>query len=126
MKYHIQHMKMEQIDTSYPVYEDGTDRAFRNVGIQQSDAGEIPKRMHTSRFKTRRKFEIKKTFLSFQKWAKTSADYIRARIRFENIRYFNSLHVSDSHVPIIMRIIVSTRHSETSEYFKITEIYVSK
>ena len=31
---------------------------FRNVGIQQPDAGEIPKRIHT-RFKTRRKFEIK-------------------------------------------------------------------
>ena len=30
---------------------------FRNVGIQQSDAGEIPKRKHT-RFKTRQKFEI--------------------------------------------------------------------
>ena len=28
-------------------YEDGTDRVFRNVGIQQSDAGEIPKRIHT-------------------------------------------------------------------------------
>jgi hypothetical protein len=40
-------MKMEQIDTSYPVYEDGTDGVFRNVGIQQSDAGEIPKRIHT-------------------------------------------------------------------------------
>ena len=38
MKYevilHIQPMKMEQI-------------VFRNVGIQQSDAGEIPKRIHT-------------------------------------------------------------------------------
>ena len=33
--------------TSYPAYEDGTDRVFRNVGIQQSDAGEIPKRIHT-------------------------------------------------------------------------------
>ena len=32
---------------------------FRNVGKQQSDAGEIPKRIHT-RIKTRRKFEIKK------------------------------------------------------------------
>ena len=31
---------------------------FRNVGIQQSDAGEIPKIIHT-RLKTRRKFEIK-------------------------------------------------------------------
>ena len=41
--------------------EDGTDRGFRNVGIQQSDAGEIPKRIHTI-FKTRRKFEIKNHF----------------------------------------------------------------
>ena len=40
-------MKMEQI-------------VFRNVGIQQSDAGEIPKRRHT-RFKTWPKFEIKNT-----------------------------------------------------------------
>jgi len=32
---------------------------FRNVGIQQSDAGEIPKRIH-KRFKTQRKFEIEK------------------------------------------------------------------
>ena len=46
------------LHTSYPAYEDGTDRVFRNVGIQQSDAGEILKRIHT-RFNTRRKFEIK-------------------------------------------------------------------
>jgi len=44
---------------SYPAYEDGTDRVFRNVGIQQSDAREIPTRIHT-RFKTQRKFEINK------------------------------------------------------------------
>ena len=44
-------------------YEDGTDRVFRNVSIQQSDAGEIPKRIHT-RFKTRRKFEINKKGLT--------------------------------------------------------------
>ena len=44
--------------SSYPAYEDGTDRVFRNVGIQQPDAAEIPKRIHT-RFKTRRKLEIK-------------------------------------------------------------------
>ena len=29
-------------------YEDGTDRVIRNVGIQQSDAGEITKRVHTT------------------------------------------------------------------------------
>jgi len=27
-------------------YEDGTDRVFRNVGIYNSDAGELPKRKH--------------------------------------------------------------------------------
>ena len=36
----------EVLHTSYPAYEDGTDRMFRNVGIQQSDAGELPKRIH--------------------------------------------------------------------------------
>ena len=45
-------------DTLHPALEDGTDRGFRNVGKQQLDAGEIPKRIHTI-FKTRRKFEIK-------------------------------------------------------------------
>ena len=40
-----------------PTYEDGTDRVFRNVGIYNSDAGELPKRKHTI-FRTRRKFEI--------------------------------------------------------------------
>ena len=29
-----------------PGYEDGTDRVFRNVGIYNSDAGELPKRKH--------------------------------------------------------------------------------
>ena len=28
--------------------EDGTDRGFRNVGIQQSEAGETPKRIHNT------------------------------------------------------------------------------
>ena len=46
------------LHTLHPVLEDGTDRGFRNVGKLQSDAGEIHKRIHT-RFKTRRKFEIK-------------------------------------------------------------------
>jgi hypothetical protein len=39
-------------------YEDGTDIVFRNVGIQNSDAGELPRRKHTT-FRTLRKFEIK-------------------------------------------------------------------
>jgi hypothetical protein len=39
--------------------EDGTDRWFRNFGIQKSDAGDTAKRLLTI-FKTRRKFGIKK------------------------------------------------------------------
>ena len=39
-------------------YEDGTDRLFRNVGIYNSDAGELPKIKHNL-FRTGRKFEIK-------------------------------------------------------------------
>jgi len=35
-----------------PAYEDGTDRVFRNVGIQNSDAGELPRRKHTT-YRTR-------------------------------------------------------------------------
>ena len=31
----------------HPALEDGTDRGFRNVGKPQSDAAEIPKRIHT-------------------------------------------------------------------------------
>jgi hypothetical protein len=38
--------------------EDGTDRVFRNVCIQNSDARELPRRKHTT-YRTQRKFEIK-------------------------------------------------------------------
>jgi hypothetical protein len=31
-----------------PAYEDGTDRVFRNVGIQNSAAGELPRKKHTT------------------------------------------------------------------------------
>jgi len=41
-----------------PAYEDGTDRGFRNVGYQSSDAGELPKRKHVT-YRTRRKLKIK-------------------------------------------------------------------
>jgi hypothetical protein len=47
-----------------PAYEDGTYRVFRNVGIQNSDAGELPSRKHKT-FRTRRKFEIKNFLLCF-------------------------------------------------------------
>ena len=46
------------LHTLHPALEDGADRGFRNVGIQQSETGETPKRIH-NKFKTRRKFEIK-------------------------------------------------------------------
>jgi hypothetical protein len=32
-----------------PAYEDGTDSVFRNVGIENSDAGELPRRKRTPR-----------------------------------------------------------------------------
>ena len=35
------------LHTLHPALEDGTYRGFRNVGKPQSDAGEIPKRIHT-------------------------------------------------------------------------------
>ena len=57
-KYHVL-LSLFILHTLHPALEVGTDRRFRNVGKPQSDAGEIPKRIHT-RFKTRRKFEIKK------------------------------------------------------------------
>jgi len=31
-----------------PANEDGTDRVFRNIGIENSDAGELPRRKHTA------------------------------------------------------------------------------
>jgi len=31
-----------------PAYEDGTDRVFRNVGMYNSDTGELPKRKRTT------------------------------------------------------------------------------
>jgi hypothetical protein len=43
---------------AYTAYEDRTDSVFRNVGIQNSDAGELPKRNNTT-FRRRRNFEIK-------------------------------------------------------------------
>ena len=42
-------VKYEVLHTLHPALEDGTDRGFRNVGKPQSDAGEIPKRIHTKK-----------------------------------------------------------------------------
>ena len=51
-----------QVVVDLPAYENGTDRVFRNVGIFNSDAGELPRRKHTT-YRTRRKFEIKSIIL---------------------------------------------------------------
>ena len=42
----------------WPAYEDGTDSEFRNVGIYNSDAGELPKKEQIT-FRTRRKLKNK-------------------------------------------------------------------
>jgi hypothetical protein len=47
-------------------YENGIDGVFRNVGIQNSDAGELPRRKHIT-FRTWRKSEIKKKHFDGEK-----------------------------------------------------------
>jgi len=42
-------------------HEDGTDRVFRNVGIQNSGAGELPRRKHTTPVLSSRVKQFKKT-----------------------------------------------------------------
>ena len=44
-QFHLQGLDVKY--TLHPALEDGTNRGFRNVGKPQSDAGEIPKRIHT-------------------------------------------------------------------------------
>ena len=44
-KFHLQGLDVKY--TLHPALEDGTDRGFRNVDKPQSDAEEIPKRIHT-------------------------------------------------------------------------------
>jgi len=36
-------------------FEDGTDRVFRNVGIENSDAGELPRIKHKTQFSCKKK-----------------------------------------------------------------------
>jgi hypothetical protein len=71
-------LKPSYYSSYLPAYEDGTDRVFRNVGIQNSDAGELPRRKHTP-FTTRRKFEIKDKCVSF------------LSIRYVQLNHFNPL-----------------------------------
>jgi hypothetical protein len=48
-QFHLQRLGVKYwvLSTLHPAFEDGTDRGFRNVGKSKSDAGEIPKRIHT-------------------------------------------------------------------------------
>jgi hypothetical protein len=41
-------LKPSYYSSYLPASEDGTDRVSRNVGIQNSDAGELPRRKHTT------------------------------------------------------------------------------
>ena len=59
---------------------------FRNVGKPQSDAGEILKIIHT-RFKTRRKFEIKKTGYSLLGGLRALAQTISYEVRLAFILF---------------------------------------
>jgi hypothetical protein len=52
---------MPTFGTLCSIFIGGWNRVFRNVGIQNSDAGELPRRKHTT-FRTRRTFEIKNRF----------------------------------------------------------------
>jgi hypothetical protein len=47
-----------------PAYEDGTNRMFRNVGIQNSDAGDLPGRKHTVIFNFYRYVNVAQNFLN--------------------------------------------------------------
>jgi len=60
------HRRVGVKNSSYlPAYEDGTDRVFRNVGIQNSDAGGNYPEEIIPTFRTQRKFEIKNISVYF-------------------------------------------------------------
>jgi hypothetical protein len=55
-------------------YENGTDREFRNVGFQYSNAGKTHKRKHMT-YKTRRKLKIKNISKLETMWKKVAVVY---------------------------------------------------
>jgi len=67
-------------------------RVFRNVGIYNSDAGELPKRKHDI-FRTRRKFEIKKISMvcKFSKYKIRLPEDDANASKHVGVRYKNSL-----------------------------------
>jgi len=85
-----------------PACEDGTDRLFRNVGVWNSDAGELPRRKHTT-FRTGRKFEINYKFSLFSEAGNIKAvmfvernlfSLSNKRITFNRMQTFIPLDVS--------------------------------
>jgi len=80
---------------SQPAFEDGTDKVFRNVGIQQSDAGEIPKRLHTIGIT-----KIKHGF--YMKRYEILQDLTRTTIRNATL----SLHFRSQFIPAVIRFCV--------------------
>ena len=107
-QFHLQGLDVKYLQgldvkyTLHPALEDGTDRGFRNVGKPQSDAGEIPKRIHT-RFKTRRKFEINKSILS-QKHKTFVAFRFLETFDFRHISIFFYMHYVLNHFPFHYKI----------------------
>ena len=96
MKYEVRSMILHP---SYPAYEDGTDRVFRNVGIQQSDAGEIPKRIHT---KNMEKHYVFKSFF----WKYQGLSLRRLNGKEQNAEDYAEMHVPcGPHFPVFLQIL---------------------
>ena len=95
LKWQYADVSEHSFSSIFKAFEDGTDRVFRNVGIQQSDAGEIPKRIHTFRFKTWRKFEIKNQYNSSRIYQISSLSTDRTIWRHFAFNYKNK------HIPCI-------------------------
>ena len=61
-----------------PAYEDGTDKVFRNVGIYNSDAGEIPKRKHNTIYVYLFSWQQKTAYLEIMAFSGTIVSRIMA------------------------------------------------
>jgi len=83
-----------------PACEDGTGRGFRNIGILNSDAGELPRRKH-SKFRTWSKFEIKKSYVYFKEQLHVSS---KTENRHPDIYHitFKIRHIATKHTLIIL------------------------
>jgi hypothetical protein len=72
--------KQKEILPTYTTYEDGTDRVFRNVGIQNSDAGELPRRNHTKYY--RLFYVLKPGCTNLGRLVAVATKFVRRRILF--------------------------------------------